>query len=238
MADKKLIIEIGCGICPWPVKRQLATDSPEKYSQHRSEIMDEYANLESDDRFVFSDINIELIRSVREFLIKCGLMKKYTGFANRILANLFVADGGKLPFVGGIADVVIVSDVLSAPEPGTAPVSEPYPDDVCISSAAKKMIVRSAVRLLKDEGTLVIAVSQTPCYAKSELAWFQKEYLEPGIMRLTKQCGKFVNSDNWHLYHAAFKKKCADDSSGAVIIPWTKAQKDFIERYAASWITC
>ena len=225
----RLIVEVGCGESPWLLKRSRCLSNPARAMPNLTPLMEEYANPRNGDRFICLDIDPSRVREA---------IKKTRRFADLKGARISfqVGDGMKLPFKNGEVDAVILANILSAPEPGTAPVSEPYPEELCIDTNDKWRMIQEALRVLRNDGLLIIDICQTPCYATRAMRQIEEKLVSAGRIRLVTQCGWFVGgSDDWHLYHAAFQKSGKAVIKPLIIVPWTKEQKEYIRQYAASW---
>lgn len=232
---KRKILEIGCGYLPLPYWRLYCLAQPEKSVPVRTPLMDEYANLLSKDEFFFLDINEKILRNGYPKVLD-EVVKKFPE-VKEIKTYSIVGDGKELPFGNELFDAIILSNVLSAPEPGTTPMYESYSDNVCISSPSKRRIIMDGLRVLKRGGVMIIAITLTPCYALKEMEWIENSLVKKEKIRLFKECGEFVGaSDNWHLYHAAFQKEGGIPIENTEKIPWTSRQEQYINQYAASWM--
>lgn len=230
--SERLVVEVGCGSSPLPITRLFCLSAPEKYEPIVTPLVDEYANLMSDDCFVCLDKDPSKIKEAKRYLEE--VIQEYPSVkASRV--TLMVGDGTKLNLIDESVDVVIFSDVFSAPHPGATPASQPYPIKVCISDKAKWKMITEALRVLKKNGTLFICIHQTPCYAFSTMNAIKDKLIKKRKLQLLRQCGQFVGrSDNWQLYHIAFRKGWRDNNLPE-IIPWTEKQRNYIREYAAYW---
>ncbi|QQG45531.1 MAG: class I SAM-dependent methyltransferase [Candidatus Sungiibacteriota bacterium] len=231
--QKKLILDIGCGANPWPIVRSFCLSNPDKYAPVITPIIDEYVDLSSENRFICLDKNADSIQRAIERLKQ---LTEIGSTPKSVCINFVLGDGRKLCLPNQSVDIVIISGVFSAPPPGTTPRSEPYPQEICISELTKWEITKEAFRVLKNRGVLIVIIQLTPCYALSIMERIEKELIAEGRLKLIKQCGRLINSDDWHLYHAAFQKNPQTPLGTAEIIPWTPAQEKYIKDYASSWV--
>lgn len=231
---RRLILEVGCGAWPLSLGRSTILTNPTKYEPRITPLMDEYADLESGDRFICIDKSDDSIKKAQARLEELA-KNNHAIDASRV--TLRQGDGRNLKFKNKSVDVVAFSDVFSAPYPGATPASEPYPAERCISDRAKRVMIQEAMRVLKDAGVLLVCIHLTPCYARDTMEWIEEKLVKTGKLQLMKQCGEFVGrSDDWYLYHAAFQKMPAPVIRLSEMVPWTERQKEYIREYAWSWM--
>ncbi|MDO8466885.1 MAG: class I SAM-dependent methyltransferase [bacterium] len=226
----RLVVDIGCGARPVFVDIEQEARSKERLI-YSTPLSRDFLAIKEGDRYIGIDRHKESIASCKKSIKE----KKWSWFDTSKI-SFKAGDARSLRIATGSADVVLLSDILSAPIPGTTPVSEPYPDETCITEGAKWAMIKEALRILRDDGHLVIQICQTPLYAEEVMSRIQRDLLEKKRIKLVRQCGEFVkDSDNWNLYQAAFQKASGPFKGTPEVIPWTEAQKKFAIKYAASW---
>lgn len=240
-SGQRLIVDLGCGNQPWLFKRFDYFANPFSYKKGPeitmvTPLMEEFATPRGSDRFVCVDINERTIGDAQRNIAKA--IQRHGELGQARIAFV-VVDGAQLPFGDRWADAVILADILSAPQSGTtAEIGDAsYPMESCIDERIKCDIVKQALRILRDDGLLIIDICLTPCYAAQSMQWFENEFIATGKVKLVMQCGEFVpTSSDWHLYHAAFQKKEGPFQGTPTIIPWTEVQKEYARGYTHQFL--
>jgi ubiquinone/menaquinone biosynthesis C-methylase UbiE len=210
-----LTLDIGCGPNPWILKQY------QEFAAHGNEeavttpLMKAVARFEQSDRYICIDHDARLLEIAKRDLDK---IKEYDGKDVQYLE----ADGTKLPFESEVADIAILSDVLSAPDPYQA--MDAGERLVSVRECAKMTLIDEALRVLKPDGRLIIAIYQTPNHANHAMQKLRDRINQKEIV-LAAQYGEYEpQTDIWNLYEVVLMKRGAYTGE-PLIVPTTEAQR-------------
>lgn len=229
----RTILEIGSGSVPWPV-----TSYVYQYQRFgfdaRSALQVEVTTLTEADRYIcFDKYEANHDHAKLEF-------QELTRLGQHISAQLeFVTgDGVQLPYGTGHADVVVLSNILSAPITGRLYMGSARRDvhdpAICATEEDKVAMVQEAIRVLKPVGSLIIANDLTPCYAKPSMKHLAA-LCEEGRIHLFREFGSYVETDDWIVWHQEYRIGPRPTDQSVQQIPWSEPQKKAIRAWVADW---
>lgn len=231
--ESRLIVEIGSGAWPWPLQEVRYRD--QAGFDVRTPLQVETACLRASDRYICIDRLAFHHEAARKNLEQCQDTEKY--LAQKIIEFQTVTSC-ILPLTVASVDIVIMCNVLSAPLPerkylGTFSETT-YPEDVCVIQKDKKKLLDEALRILKQDGSLILANDLTPNYA-TEAMKYVEHLCEQGELSLCRQFGSYIDTDDWIICHQQYQKPHLNQPISPQIEPWTDAQRTAIQFWKRAW---
>ncbi len=234
----RVILDLGSGSVPWVVGSYVYQHKDCGRLDVRTALQIAVTTLSPGDRYICFDRDEGNTASAA---LEIAQLTRLRGKALEGVVEFETGDGTNLPYEAAFVDIVILSNVLSAPIEGRLYQGSIAPrtadDDVCVSSEeAKIALVNEAIRVLKPEGSLIIANDLTPIDAKDAMRHLDT-LSEQGRVYLEEEHGAYEDTDDWIIWHRKYRLGPRPDGDGHAVhkVPLNDAQREAIEQWRDEW---